>query len=291
MGKKSSRISINQPKQHTFDSFVVELPFFYIQILTELFLYPLDTWKTRLQYKSIYGLDNANGVRSIYRGFSITLLSTPFVIMFCHVAVAYVIHICLTSFNLESTIKLIAFYGIACALLVLREVIKIRQQLSKMAMNQLNIMKQAYLKDGLMNGIFRGFWITFIVMFIDVVHNLALSREAVFVFLEHRHLSSEIVVFLFVLAILPPLDLAKTAIQNYDTAAVNVVATDSVCYQQLHQLSCVTDENKNNPLKILVHVYLKRGYRGLYAGTTPIAIRMTVIAIFCRILDLIYFYN
>lgn len=66
-------------------SFFIALPFAFSQLILELLYYPLDTWKTRLQYKSIYGMDNSNGTKTIYRGLLITVLfSAPLILVLTH---------------------------------------------------------------------------------------------------------------------------------------------------------------------------------------------------------------
>lgn len=152
--------------------------------------------------------------------------------------------------------------------------IKVRHQLNRAPLNSVQILKEIYRKNGLWNGVFRGFLITLVVMSIDIFHNSTLARIIFALELESSHTGYDVVFLLFALAVYPPLDLAKTAIQVHDTEAVDIEKTDEVCYQQLQRSSCVTDENKTNAFKILWSVYVKRGYKGLYAGVIAIAIRM-----------------
>lgn len=266
-----------------------------MQFFFELFYYPLDTWKTRLQYKSIYGMDNANGIRHIYRGFCITmLLSVPLILLFVHITIGSTLYFHVFTkhdtpniFTVMSLICLVLL--ITCLLLVPREVVKVRQQLNKTALNTVNILREAYRKDGLMNGVFRGYWITFVVMTIDFFQNTISMRIITFAALEQQSDIIELIGFSFVLAILPPLDLAKTAIQIHDTIATDIETSDTVNYQQLSRFSCITEENKKNPFKILLCIYEKRGFRDLYAGIIPIAVRMIAVTIIAKLIIFIMF--
>jgi len=263
-----------------------------LQFILELLLYPLDTWKTRLQYKSIYGAANANGFLHFYRGFCITvLLTTPIISTANHFALLMTIMLCLAPSNFAVYLILVLIsFAISSTLFTFREVLKVTQQVNKTSVSFITIMKDSYRKDGLYRGTFRGYWISFAVMSIDICQNyLAVDLLSKFT-LGRYHIIIEVCLMLIALAVLTPLDLAKTAIQLHDNTATDIEKADNVHYERLNILSCVTEENRNNPFKILFSVYKERGFVGIYAGLTPIAIRIVSIFMLFKALTLIGFY-
>jgi len=252
----------------------------FCQLPFEILYYPLDTWKTRLQYKSIHGVHNVNGLKNTYNGFGVTLAvqlaSTFFFYRLADLIIS--VYIFLTPLEgLKLIALLIIAYSPACFVSVLREFIKIPQQVDK------NSLKWNGMKGASKHGnFFQGFCTTFVAMIIDIFHNVIDARIILIGVFGITNISYPVTIgFVIVLIILPPLDLAKTAILSYDPTLENVEKSE----RGLENVSCVTDENKNFPFKILLSVYNKRGIFGLYAGFIPILIRMILITIISRFLE------
>lgn len=274
-------------------SFLSQLPAVCAQLIFELMYYPFDTWKTGLQYKAIYGIDQPNGIRQIYRGFFLTMFSTILIVLLCNFALGmfafmpFILHENVTIdgilYNVSIKISILLIYLIASTLFVPREVIKIRHQLSKAPLSSLNVIREIYRTNGLKNGLFRGYWIAFVAMAIDILHNMMNVRVAILLYLESPQILYETIFFVLVLAILPPIDLVKTAIQTHDVTAVDLAKNkDDLHLHQLRRCSCATVGSKNNTFMMLDCLYRKIGISTLYAGLTPIVIRMLLVTLFCR---------
>lgn len=241
---------------------IFQLPF-------ELLYYPLDTWKARLQYKSIHGVDNGLRLRDVYCGFGIALIAQLALTFVAYrianlmlVSLIYLFYIQqIEPSKIDILATLIVCYIPACILTIFREFNKIPHQVS----NRLNPERNL--------SVFRGFFTTFAAMLLDTIHNVIDARLLILRLFDIKDVSYCFYVFLVVVAILPPLDLTKTAMLTYERNE-----------HLLENTSCITEENKNCPFEILWSVARKRGFLGLYAGFIPIFIRMMSISIISRIL-------
>lgn len=270
---------------HLIDPFIQAGSLIFLQQIIELIYYPFDTWKTCSQYKTIYGFrNNLNVTPNLFRGLLITML-TPTLLIFTSVfvCVGVPLNYFINSFQYSqgrsyvfSAVVIVVSLLLTNAVIVPRELIKILIQLNQMPSAPLKIIREIKRKDGWKQGVFRGFWITLVINSIDIFHNTLLMR--ILIFEEFPELQINIWVFVSfcaVLLIIPPLDLTKTTIQIHETATTAINTCDDFNYDRL---SCVTEQNKSNPFKILWCVYKKKGFFGLFAGFKSMIIRILLIA-------------
>ncbi|CAB3232403.1 unnamed protein product [Arctia plantaginis] len=229
-------------------------------------IYPLDTLKTRLQ--AAQGFKKAGGFHGVYRGLTTALTGTAAMnslFFVCYetikeiseplVAPKYVpvVHMFAASFC----------EVIACLVRVPTEVAKQRKQtyIGRKNKSALAILVDAYKKEGIRRGVYRGFSST-------VLRDLPFSliELPIWEFLKNtvkKHNNGEVTSFQSGLCgsvaggiaavITAPLDLAKTRIMLAGTSGK----------AEIHDLK------KLSVPRVLRRIYMESGFRGLFAGVTP----------------------
>lgn len=224
-------------------------------IMVELILFPVMTCKTRLQSKN--GFKAAGGFRNLHSGFKIAvLLNIPYGILFAFVY-EYVKNAQFASSLFDNFYKEVLSCCVAdvvsTVITVPRDVVLEQQQVSQEKLNPIEILLKAYQSDGLLNGIYQGFWAT-ITRNIPYVITEYFLWQCIKEYLENNpenpvmwkdvvmFVIIEVVVTILLALIVTPMDVAKTRIQLKESDGIR------------------------NPYIVIQAVYVEHGFVKVFAG-------------------------